>query len=155
MAERLSIRRYRAKDHEQVVALHRLALEQVGLFIRSGPWDSDLDDIKGVYLKSGEFLVGEYERHIVAMGAFRRTSPERAELKRMRVHPDFQRRGYGQAILDALEKRAREMGYATLHLDTAVKQVAAQELYLKNGYQETGRTVLGGFDAILYEKRLR
>jgi GNAT superfamily N-acetyltransferase len=151
----LRIRRYKAEDREEVQALHKLALEQVGVYIGSGRWDSDLDDIEGVYLKGGEFLVGECEGRIVAMGAFRRTSPERAELKRMRVHPDFQKRGFGQKILDALEKKARELGYTTLHLDTAVKQVAAQKLYAKNGYRETGRTVLGGFDAILYEKRLK
>jgi GNAT superfamily N-acetyltransferase len=40
------------------------------------------------------------------MGAFRRTDPERAEIKRMRVHPDYQGRGFGQIILSELEARA-------------------------------------------------
>ncbi len=52
------------------------------------------------------------------MGALRRTTNEWAEIKRMRVHPDFQRRGFGQMILEALEARAVALGYAALHLDT-------------------------------------
>ena len=39
-------------------------------------------------------------------------------------------------------------------LDAAVVQTAAQQLYLKNGFRETGRTVLAGFDAILFDKQI-
>ena len=40
---------------------------------------------------------------IVAMGALRPLDGRTAELKRMRVLPEYQRRGYGQRILDSLE----------------------------------------------------
>ena len=70
----------------------------------------------------------------------------------MRVHPDYQRRGCGQAILEALEARATELGYNTLQLDTTVQQTAAQSLYVKNQYTETGRAEVGDFDVIVYEK---
>ena len=40
----------------------------------------------------------------------------------MRVHPEFQRRGFGQRILEALEKRAKELGYKEIQLDTIVKE---------------------------------
>ena len=72
----------------------------------------------------------------------------------MRVHADFQGRGFGSAILECLEAEARKLGYHTLHLDTTIQQTAAQRLYLKHGYRETGRTVLAGFDTILLEKKL-
>jgi ribosomal protein S18 acetylase RimI-like enzyme len=151
----LMIRRYEDADHDEVWRLHNLALERAGVHAGSGPWDRDFDDIRGMYLEnSGEFLVGEYEGRIVAMGALRRTTAERAEIKRMRVHPDFQRHGFGQAILQALESRAAELGYTILHLDTPAKQLAAQGLYEKNGYRQTGTTVLGGIESILYEKEL-
>jgi RimJ/RimL family protein N-acetyltransferase len=55
-------------------------------------------------------------------------------------------------MLDALERRARELSFRTLHLDTTVSQIPAQQLYLKNGFQEVGRVRLGGLDCILYEK---
>ncbi len=70
----------------------------------------------------------------------------------MRIAPAFQRRGFGQAILTALERRAVELGYKTLHLDTTVLQKAAQGLYIKNGYSEASRAKVGPFECIFYEK---
>ena len=151
----LEIRRYQADDYNEVWHLHVWALQLVGAYLGSGPWDNDLLDIEQAYLHNGgEFLVGTVHERIVAMGAFKKTSPERAEIKRMRVHPDFQRRGYGQIMLDELERRAKTAGYALLHLDTSVVQTAAQKLYVKNGYKETGRVILGGLECILFEKSI-
>ena len=151
----LEIRRYQFSDHDDIWDLHIVGLQSTGAYLGNGPWDNDLRNIEGVYLHNrGEFLVGTYEGRIVAMGAFRKTSDELAEIKRMRVHPDFQGRGYGQVILHELEARALAMGYTRLHLDTSVVQVAAQKLYLKNGYEETGREVHRGLECILFEKSI-
>jgi len=152
----LVIRRYEPEDHDAVWELHNVTLWKVGAHAGNGPWDDDLHKIEEVYLNNGgEFLVGLLDGRLVAMGAIRRLTGEKAEVKRMRVRPDYQRRGLGQQILTALEARARELGYRTLVLDTAVVQTAAQQLYLKNGFRETGRAVLAGFDAILFEKQIR
>ncbi len=70
----------------------------------------------------------------------------------MRVAPEFQGRGFGKEMLALLEKRAAELGYATLHLDTAVQQKVARNLYEVNGYQEVRRGVMGGIECIFYEK---
>jgi GNAT superfamily N-acetyltransferase len=90
----------------------------------------------------------------VAMGALLPTGPARAELKRMRVHPPVQRRGYGAAILARLERAARELGFEELHLETTTGQLAAQALYRSRGYSETGRGRHGEFELILFQKRL-
>ena len=155
--ERLEARQYREADHDEVWALHVLGLQQAGAYAGDGPWDDDLHQIEQVYLNNrGEFLVGTCADRIVAMGAFKRTNDECAEIKRMRVHPDFQRRGFGQIILQELEARAKALGYAVLHLDTSTVQVAAQHLYRKNGFRETGETrVMRGFMDIIFEKRIQ
>src|SRR5919199_967643 len=102
-AEPLHIRRYEPGDKDAVRRLHDDALNEVGAHLGSGPWDEDLNEIEGVYLRSGgEFLVGVLHGEIVAMGALRRISRHKAELKRMRVRPDLQGRGYGQTLLGAL-----------------------------------------------------
>jgi ribosomal protein S18 acetylase RimI-like enzyme len=151
----IEIRPYRANDAEAVWDLHNLALEGTGAHLGNGPWDRDLRSIPEVYQTGGgSFLVGETEGRIVAMGGLKRTSSDRAEIKRMRVHPDFQRRGFGTAILLGLESEARRLGYTLLHLDTTTLQVAAQGLYEKHGYRRTGETRVGGLDVILYEKGL-
>ena len=106
-----------------------------------------------MYLESGgEFLVGILEKEVVAIGALKRVSPNAAEVKRMRVRPGLQGRGYGQAILDALHRSAAGLGYTTLHLDTTVQQRVARRLYLKNGYREVGRGSFGPFECVFYER---
>jgi ribosomal protein S18 acetylase RimI-like enzyme len=151
----LAIRRYEEADHDEVWVLHNRTLAESGAHAGSGPWDDDLHEIATIYLAAGgEFLVGVLDGWLVAMGALRRTAPDRAEIKRLRVDPAFQRRGFGAAILSALERRAADLGCLTLYLDTTTIQVAAQRLYLAHGYREVGRSVVGGFDTILYEKQL-
>jgi ribosomal protein S18 acetylase RimI-like enzyme len=77
-----------------------------------------------------------------------------AELKRMRVHPAFQRRGFGRAVLAELEHRANALGYRTLRLDTTVAQTPARRLYESAGYRQTGRGKFAGFDVLYFEKQL-
>jgi ribosomal protein S18 acetylase RimI-like enzyme len=148
----LSIRRYRSQDHDAVWDLHNFALNQVGAHGGNGPFDDDLHQIETVYFDRGEFLVGELDGRIVAMGALRRSDDARAEIKRMRVHPDWQGRGYGRAILNALESRVIARGYQSLHLDTTTIQTVAQALYRSAGYVETGRGRYGPFELIFFEK---
>lgn len=152
----MEIRRYQKPDQAHVWNLHRLALQSVpDLVYAGGSWESDLQEIEQSYLDNGgEFLVAEINGEIVGMGAFRKISETCAEIKRMRVHPDYWRQGLGQTILSRLEQIAKEKGYTTLILDTTIHQVAAQGLYLKNGYTGLRRAKRGIFDTIFYEKQL-
>jgi ribosomal protein S18 acetylase RimI-like enzyme len=151
-----TLRRYTATDQEAVEHLHVQAIQETGAYLGRGPWDDDVYAIEDAYLKNqGEFLIGEEDGQFVAMGALRHTSRERAEIKRMRVQREYQGRGYGQMILDALEARAQALGYQTLHLDTSVLQIPARKLYEKNGFHEVGRDFYQDLEVILYEKQLR
>jgi GNAT superfamily N-acetyltransferase/SAM-dependent methyltransferase len=154
-SEGLEIRCYRSADHSAVVRLHHLALREVGAHAGRGPWDDDLDDIERVCLDGGEFLVGHVAARLVAMGALRRIDGEWAEIKRLRVEPDLQRRGYGSQLLDALETRAAELGFRRLRLDTTSRQSAAQRLFAERGYVEVSRSAFRADELILYEKDLR
>ena len=156
MAAKLKIRRYTDSDNKDVWKLHILGLEQFTAYL-GGKWDKDLHDIENVYLKNGDFIVGEIDGKIIVMGAFKKISDKSAEIKRIRVHPDYQRRGFGQTILDELEKRAAKKGYKILQLDTTNKQIPAQKFFEKNGYvkTKTERLEKYGLDMIFYEKRIK
>lgn len=142
----LSVRQYRPDDRDRVRALHVAALEHAGAYFGAGAADDDLDRIEAAYLDSGDFLVGEVDERVVAMGAFLPAeagdvpdafAPLPADaglIKRMRVDPDWHREGYGQAIYDELEARARAAGIETLFLDTTGRQTAAQGFYEANGF---------------------
>jgi len=150
-----TLRRYQQSDMAAVEYLHVYAIQQTGAYLGRGPWDDDVYKIEEAYLDNlGEFLIGEWDGVFAAMGALRRTSPERAEIKRMRVHPDYQGRGFGQLILTELITRAHALGYKMLHLDTSILQVPAQKLYEKNGFREVGRDVHRNLEVILYERQL-
>jgi len=116
----LQIRRYQHGDREQVLRLHKVALEAVDAYVGPGPWEDDLDDIERSYLTpSGDFLVGVLGDDLAAMGALRRVDEDTAELKRMRVSPSLQRQGLGRQMLHALEARARDLGYTAIVPDTS------------------------------------
>lgn len=151
----LRIRRFQDSDDDAVWALHKDALHDAGAHAGSGPWDDDLHAIRCVYLEQGgDFIVGLLDDELAAIGALRRTGPNRAEIKRMRVAPHLQRRGFGRRVLEHLENRAAELGYTHLHLDTTADQLAARALYRSHGYRETAREQHDRFELIFYEKNL-
>ncbi len=134
----LTVRQFQSSDYESVWTLHYLATDGIGV-VAPDSYFYDLNKIKSAFLNNhGEFVVAEYGGKIVAMGALKYTSEDRAEITRMRVHPDFQGRGFGTEVLRYLEDRAVSLGYSVLHLDTAVEQHKAQSFYLQNGYQQVG-----------------
>ena len=115
----LEVRRYKPEDKAAVWELHNEALVGTGGHPGSGVWDDDMHHIEEVYLDDGgEYIVGEIDGEIIAMGALKQVSDDTAEVKRMRVLPEHQRKGYGRIILEKLEERARELGYKILKLDT-------------------------------------
>lgn len=99
---------------------------------------------------------------IVAMGALQPSSkvdhhesdPDAAVVRRMRVDPDYQRRGYGSQILQVLEARAVDLGFKRLVLDTTPRQAAAVALYESFGYAEKRREATPTGELIVYGKEL-
>ncbi|MEV8632633.1 GNAT family N-acetyltransferase [Streptosporangium sp. NPDC051023] len=151
----MRIRRYRRSDLESVRALHRICLAQVGLAPGDGVYyEDDFPRIGEIYIAAkGEFLVGDLScGRVVAMGGLRRVDSGTAEMCRMRVHPDFQRRGLGDRMVAELERRAIELGYHRLCADTTLNQLAAIELYRKYGWRETRREERGEHVVIYIEK---
>lgn len=168
MTAELTVRQYRQADRERVLELHEVAMRDVGAYIEDAP-EPDLEDVEGAYLENdGEFLVGTLDGQLVAMGAVRPPKwyitelvdcgAGTGELKRMRVDPAHQRRGYGQAILDALLDRARDLGYTEFVLDTTPGQTGAQRFFEANGFRQIGREQIQGpdepIDLLLYRRQL-
>lgn len=166
----LSVRRFEQGDTDCVRELHVAAMREFDAFSPDDSLDADLRDVEAAYLDgAGEFLVGERDGRVVAMGAFRPAEgyitafvPDLAEsaveVKRMRVAPGCQRQGFGQRVYDELEARARSRGVREFVLDTTAEQTAAQRFYEANGFEETARETVQpadtAFELICYRKRL-
>jgi ribosomal protein S18 acetylase RimI-like enzyme len=149
----LKVRRYQQNDKEIVKALHFAGLEQMGGKPHAA-FDNDLDRIAEYYLKDGDFLVGLEGDEIVAIGAVRKTSDSKGEIKRVRVRQDSQRKGYGRRMVLSLIERAAELGFRELSLDTLAGNIPARRLFEDLGFIETGGGKVGGFNLVYYEKHI-
>ncbi|SFS03439.1 L-amino acid N-acyltransferase YncA [Halomicrobium zhouii] len=165
----LDVRRFRDGDGPRVRELNEAALRSAGDYIDDVP-EPDLDDVPGHYLdRNGEFLVGRHGDELVATGAYHHVDEwslaERfdfdrrtAELTRVRVDPDHQRRGFGRALYQELEYRARGDGYHQIVLDTGAGNAAARSFYESLGFRFIGEERFHGFgetfDLAVYRKSL-
>jgi GNAT superfamily N-acetyltransferase len=161
MDHTLAIRRYRDTDHDAVWALQHLAerdyaRDHIPPVVENDPNVGDFHHIEDVYLRhGGEFLVGFYKGQLVAMGGIARIDRERAYVKRVRVHHAYHGHGFGRAIMQALEERARALGYAVLETDTSIDRLPARQLYLRCGFRDVGRAILGGqWECVLFKKEI-
>lgn len=154
------LRRYELGDADAVWDIHERARRDVGAYHEEYVHlSADLRQIPEVSLDAGgEFLVGELGATVVAMGALQPVgdvdhhdgSDGTGVVRRMRVDPDHQRRGYDSTILDALEARAVDLGFDRLVLDTTPRQEAARALYEGFGYREVERWPTQIGEMILY-----
>jgi putative acetyltransferase len=69
-------------------------------------------------------------------GALRSLGEPVVEIKRMYVRPEARGRGVGAAILEALEREARRLGFKVVRLETGPLQPEAISLYARAGYRE-------------------
>jgi len=104
---------------------------------------------------TGAFLVIYAGGKPVAGGGLKRDDDGVAEIKRMYVVPAARRQGLGRQLLEALEDRARELGYARIRLDTGPRQPHAQAMYERAGYHPIDNYNGNSMAAFWGEKILR
>lgn len=151
MPQSFSIRRFRQDDVTDVWDVHEASLRASPLaFVEETAVDEDVTAIEEYYLDAGgEFLVGELDADsddrtapgVVAIGGYLPVDEDAVEIKRVRVDPDHQRRGYASRLLDELEERAREDECATAVLETVEPLRAAQAFYEAVGYEVVEESV--------------
>ncbi|CAM4031708.1 GNAT family N-acetyltransferase [Paenibacillus alkaliterrae] len=151
----INVRQYSTVDHDHVWRVHLLVISEAGVEPTHQHYH-DIFHIEEQYLQNGgEFLVvTEKQDNVIAMGGLKRLDEHKAEIKRLRVHPSYQKNGYGQLMLTKLEQRAVELGFKHIYLDALASQHGARKMFIKNGYAEKGPTVVDGFDVIVFEKML-
>ncbi len=148
----LRIRRYEARDHDRMWALH---WEGVLGTTRDYPtvdpkYDEDLTRLEEVYLAEGSnFWVVEASDGLVGMAAISRVDAATGRLRRMRVTEAWRRKGVAKALLDEAIDFCRTCGYGRLILDTTEHQTAAQRMYEKAGFVKLGQRSLGPF--VIYD----
>ncbi|WP_226012864.1 GNAT family N-acetyltransferase [Halomicrobium salinisoli] len=167
----LTVRHVRPGDGPAVRGLNERAMAETPEWVPDAP-DADLERLPDSYA-DGEFLVGTVGGEIVAMGAYVPlgrgehagwmadefdVDGRAAEITRMRVDPDRQRRGHGRRIYRTLERRAAGDGYRTLVLNTGAENERARAFYEDLGFDSEDEVTVEFADATLdlalYRKRI-
>ena len=84
----------------------------------------------------GDFLVASLDANPVACGGLKRLDAASVEVKRLYVAHAARRGGVARGLMQALEQRARELGYERVRLDTGAEQPGALALFRSLGYTE-------------------
>lgn len=116
-------------------------------FIREadGPLDPALVDVAAeiaagppadLVAPGGVLLLGTVDGEPAALGGVRHLETEVAEIKSMYVAPPHRGSGAGKAVIDELERVARERGCRAVRLDTSAYLEPAVALYRSAGYAE-------------------
>ena len=121
----------RIDDPAAVLLIAEVQQEYVA---RYGGHDRTPVDVPEFAAPVGGFLVIRAGGEPVACAGLRRHDDRTAELKRMYVRPPFRGRGLATAMLAAVERRAAELGYSRLVLETGTAQPEAMALYASRGY---------------------
>jgi GNAT superfamily N-acetyltransferase len=75
-------------------------------------------------------------------------------LQNVAVHPRWQARGIGRALIAFAEETARGLGVPELRLYTNVKMTENIALYTRVGFVETHRTTQDGYERVFMRKLL-
>jgi GNAT superfamily N-acetyltransferase len=103
---------------------------------------------------SGYFVVARLGGRAVGCGALKVKDERIGEIKRMWTEEAARRLGIARRILEMLEAKARELGIATLRLETNRALHEAHVLYRKSGYHEIERFNDEPYAHHWFEKRL-
>ena len=85
---------------------------------------------------TGRLMVAKVERSIAGCVALHALSPTICEMKRLYVRPNFRGIGLGRVLAEKVVDAARDIGYASMRLDTIDTMVSAIELYRSMGFTE-------------------
>jgi len=111
-------------------------LRLIDTYFDQAPYDAELVGLPGAYARpGGRLLLALHDGEPVGCVALKQVDATACEMKRMFVRPRSHGDGVGRALAQALVGKARASGYATMWLDTSVRQTEAQALYRSLGFE--------------------
>ncbi|AYL96637.1 GNAT family N-acetyltransferase [Mucilaginibacter celer] len=116
----------------------------------------DLYDQHNIIEQIDTVIVAYINNVPAGCGCFKYYDNHTVEIKRMYVRPEARGNQVSRRVLNELEAWARELGFRATVLETAGKQVEAQSLYHKSGYERVPN--YGPYanlpDSLCYRKQL-
>jgi len=99
-------------------------------------FDRVISGLPGVYgPPGGDVILALHHSEIVACGALRKWRSKVGEIKRIYVRADHRGPGFGPILTGGLLRRARELGYERVRVDTLPTMAAAIQFYQEMGFK--------------------
>jgi len=118
-----------SKDLDMVLEIEKMCFPT--------PWSRNAFRIEIEENRCAHYFVAVCENQVVGYGGMWLIVDE-AHITNVAVHPDYRRRGIGEAILKSLMKRAAALGALRMTLEVRVSNKTAQNLYRKLGFYNAG-----------------
>ena len=100
-------------------------------------FDEELIEIKTMYgLPGGGIILCKYRDEFIGCVGIRKIGNNIAELKRMFIKPDHQKKGIGKTLLEEAVELAKTLNYTAIRLDTLNYMTPAIKLYKSYGFYE-------------------
>ncbi len=134
--KQISMRLVDDADHASVRELFRAGLIE-GL-VPENDTGADMENIAEAYFSDegqSALWVADYENSIIGMVGVQKTSDHGAEVRRLRVHADYRRKGVGAKLMEQALTFCRHHGYLKVTLDVRIERGPAIALFEKFGFQ--------------------
>jgi amino-acid N-acetyltransferase len=119
-----TFRKARIDDIQGILALLK-PLEEKNILVKRDP--------EKLASEINHFIVNERDGMIIGCAATYALSDQQAELACVAVHEDYQKHGRGDALLNAIEKQARQEGLETLFVLTT----QTEHWFVERGFQSS------------------
>jgi len=150
-----TLRAFKKTDAKGVKELILTVLEKEYPFHRSAYSDSDLDRIGEIYGGAKEsFFVMEEKGKIVGTVGIKEDSKDDALLRRLFVDAACRKRGYGSLLARTAIDFCKEKGYRRIYFRCTDRMQDAMKLCIKNGFRETEKLPVSGFNIHKLERAL-
>lgn len=122
---------------EKLTAAHIEGVAKLEKLCFSQPWSENSLELltkEGI----GVGMVCSCDGNVCAYGGMM-VAVDEGQITNIATHPDYRRRGYGKAIVEALIKYAKMNGLDSISLEVRESNSAAIELYTKLGFKVEGK----------------
>jgi putative acetyltransferase len=131
------LRKAEKGEEKLIIELVRIVLSDHGLKTDPDGTDLDISDISSHYFnRGGWFSVLEKDGKIIGSYGIYPVNDSVCELRKMYLLKDYQGLGFGKKMMMEALKKAREMGYLEMILESNRVLKKALALYRKFGFEE-------------------
>jgi putative acetyltransferase len=124
-------------DRDAVRALFVEYQAAIGVDLCFQGFEAELRDLPGGYAEPRGFvLCAEVDGKLVGCIALRPLGADAAEMKRLYVTSAYRGAGIAATLVQELIRRARDLGYSRICLDTIPGMERAQQLYSSFGFED-------------------